>query len=339
MGLLGRYITILSFVVLALASSGDRAPEFQNCISACYSSRCLSPTSLPFFLQLTRWTCTDDCKYTCMHHITDKAIQYGHTVQQYHGKWPFWRFMGMQEPASVAFSLLNLWTHVYGARQVRQNIPSAHPMKSYYLTWAVVSINAWIWSAVFHTRDLPWTEKMDYFSAALAILYALYYTVVRLFHLYPLRRQRIVALPSDNHWRKPAYIGWSSICIFVYLAHITYLSLLDRFDYAYNMAFNVGLGMTHNLLWLSYSLPPSFSILRRFPHSLKSYKPPYAGDAALFVVLTTAATTLELADFPPLWRVIDAHSLWHLATGPITVVWYAFLVKDALDNGWREMKR
>jgi len=24
----------------------------------------------------------------------------------------------------------------------------------------------WVWSAVFHTRDLPVTEKLDYFSAA-----------------------------------------------------------------------------------------------------------------------------------------------------------------------------
>ena len=33
-----------------------------------------------------------------------------------------------------------------------------------------VSLNTWLWSAVFHTRDVGWTEKMDYFSAALLIV-------------------------------------------------------------------------------------------------------------------------------------------------------------------------
>ncbi|KAH7928150.1 Per1-like protein [Leucogyrophana mollusca] len=338
MGLLGRCTLILSLVVFTLASSGDRAPEFQNCVSACYADRCNPFTSLPFALRLARWTCTDDCKYNCMHLITDRAIQNGSPVQQYHGKWPFWRFIGMQEPASVAFSLLNMWFHLQGARLIRQKLPSSHPMKSYYLTWALVSINAWIWSAVFHTRDLPRTEKLDYFSAALAILYALYYAVVRLFHLYPLSRQRDTATEADRQWKKPVRLAWSSLCIVVYLAHVTYLSVLPRFDYTYNMGFNLGVGLTHNLLWLLYSLPPSLSILRQFPYSPKSYKAPFASKAAIFVVLTTGATALELFDFAPWGRILDAHSLWHLSTAPIAKFWYDFLVEDALDDGWRETK-
>jgi hypothetical protein len=34
------------------------------------------------------------------------------------------------------------------------------------------------------SADLPITEKLDYFSAVLAILSAFYYTFIRLFHLY-----------------------------------------------------------------------------------------------------------------------------------------------------------
>lgn len=29
-----------------------------------------------------------------------------------------------------------------------------------------MTVNAWFWSTVFHARDFPWTEKLDYFSAA-----------------------------------------------------------------------------------------------------------------------------------------------------------------------------
>lgn len=101
---------------------------------------------------MTRWTCTDDCKYACMHQITDRDIARGVQVQQYYGKWPFWRLLGMQEPASVAFSLLNLAAHVTGGREIVSRIPDGHPMKNFYFTSVAISCAAWIFSAVFHTR-------------------------------------------------------------------------------------------------------------------------------------------------------------------------------------------
>jgi hypothetical protein len=58
----------------------------------------------------------------------------------------------MQEPASVAFSVMNLIAHLYGARMVSRRVPNDHLMRRYYLNWAYVSINAWFWSSVFHTR-------------------------------------------------------------------------------------------------------------------------------------------------------------------------------------------
>lgn len=136
----------------AYGSAGDRSTEFQNCVSTCYGDHCHPWATLPLVLRLTRWTCTDDCKYQCMHMLTDKAVDLGQDIQQYYGKWPFWRFLGMQEPASVAFSLWNMWFHLQGARQVAQKIPKNHPFRGYYLTWAYLSVNAWMWSSVFHTR-------------------------------------------------------------------------------------------------------------------------------------------------------------------------------------------
>ena len=60
----------------------------------------------------------------------------------------------MQEPASVAFSLLNLAFHARGAQRVRHAVPEDHPMRWYYLAFAIFNINAWIWSAAFHTRGM-----------------------------------------------------------------------------------------------------------------------------------------------------------------------------------------
>ncbi|KAG6809973.1 hypothetical protein H0H92_013844 [Tricholoma furcatifolium] len=200
--------------------------------------------------------------------------------------------------------------------------------------WSYTSINAWIWSSVFHTRDLPITEKMDYFSAALAILYALYYTVIRLYHLYP--RQTRLTIPNLSESTGLAYKLWTFACVVAYVAHVSYLSILPRFDYTYNMVFNLLVGLTHNALWLLYALP--ISVFRRFPSQPKSYRPDYVYKAAVFVVLTTAATGLELFDFPPWGRVIDAHALWHLSTAPIALFWYDFLVEDSLDGSWRQQR-
>ncbi|KAI0355087.1 Per1-like protein [Trametes cingulata] len=329
---------LLAVASSVLASSGDRAEDFRGCVSLCESRTCegsLPAVSLPLALRFTGWSCTDNCKYECMHAITDRAILQNVRIQQYYGKWPFWRFAGMQEPASVLFSVFNFMAHAAGVRKIRAKVPEGHPMKRYYLFFAYVSMNAWIWSSVFHTRDLPTTEKLDYFSAALAILYALYYTVIRLFHLYPIERTRLTPAEPSSISKSTLLAAWTVICSCAFLSHISYLTLLPRFDYTYNMVFNLVIGMAHNLLWLCYSLPSRFSIIRRYAGRPRTYRPPHSNKPALFALLTTAATGLELFDFPPWRRIIDAHSLWHLATAPIAVFWYDFLVADACDEGWR----
>lgn len=152
MGRLFYTLLLVSFLATAIASAGDRSDDYQNCVKQCTFTLCKTPTALPLSLRMTRWTCMDDCKYTCMHDITTNYIASGRRVQQYHGKWPFWRFAGMQEPASVAFSLLNLWSHIRGFTKMRRQIPDGHPMKPFYLIWCLASMNTWIWSSVFHTR-------------------------------------------------------------------------------------------------------------------------------------------------------------------------------------------
>jgi hypothetical protein len=180
---------LLVIATTAYASSGDRSDVFQRCLDKCVRQSCTATATdtdgrrvrsdssssstrstssnntpgspvraqqpqqaLPLALRLTRWTCADDCKYTCMHTLTDLALESGVRMEQFYGKWPFWRVAGMQEPASVAFSVANLLLHVLGADWLRRGVHPAHPMRPFYLTWAYLSVNAWVWSAVFHTR-------------------------------------------------------------------------------------------------------------------------------------------------------------------------------------------
>lgn len=153
------YLLILLILVsTTLASSGDRLPEYQSCVSSCVSTSCSNSASLPLILRVTQWSCLDDCKYSCTHLVTDVLLARSRAegtdpkVHQFHGKWPFWRLAGMQEPASVLFSLGNLWIHVKGFKALRKRVPREHPLRSMLLTWSVLSMNAWVWSAVFHTR-------------------------------------------------------------------------------------------------------------------------------------------------------------------------------------------
>ncbi|KAI0263786.1 Per1-like protein [Gloeopeniophorella convolvens] len=325
--------------VPAHASAGDRSPEYQACLARCTRASCDPATGaplhppLPLALRLTRWSCADNCAYTCMHALTDLAAESGVRAQQFHGKWPFWRVLGAQEPAAAVFSFANLLVHVQGADWARRALPRAHPMRPFYLAWAYISINAWAWSTVFHTRDTRLTERLDYFSAGLAILYGLYMSAVRLFHLYP----GSAAFPSRRA-RRPLLAVWRAACALAYAAHVAYLALPPRFDYAYNVRASLAVGLAHHLLWLAFALPARATLFPRYAAAPRAYRPPHAGAAARGVLLLCAATALELLDFPAWRRAVDAHALWHLATVPLAVLWWDFLIVDAQDPAWRGVR-
>lgn len=136
----------------------------------------------------------------------------------------FIRVLGAQEPLSVLFSLMNLAVHVKYIPILSKKLPDVFPLKLVYLAHAFISANAWTWSALFHTRDKSFTEKMDYFSAGAAILSGFFFTVARLFRLAP---------------QDPRFALFLKICGAALTLHILYLSVSSRFNYSYNMTVNV----------------------------------------------------------------------------------------------------
>jgi post-GPI attachment to proteins factor 3 len=231
--------------------------------------------------------------------------------------------LGVQEPASVLFSLANLWAHAQGLRRLRRRLPAAYPPRAYYERFALVSCAAWTASAVFHTRDFTLTERVDYFGAGASVLYGLFYTVVRLGRLCPPTPPAGEAKPLPGAARSNRRLLlrlWTVLCAALYAAHVGYLTLV-RWDYGYNMAANVVVGVVQNFLWSAYSV-------RRW----RDTRRPWAVWPGLAVAWIMMAMGLELFDFAPLWGAIDAHSLWHAATVAPAVLWYNFLVKDGLDD-------
>ncbi|WFD25774.1 hypothetical protein MNAN1_000740 [Malassezia nana] len=250
---------------------------------------------------------------------------------QFYGKWPQLRLLGMQEPMSVLFSLLNLvvqlhaWFHVFP-----QRIPDTYPLKEVYLWQVRIGSMAWVASAVFHTRDVWWTERWDYFSAAAVLLSGLFFALARLFYLRP-----------DMQRFRQTLLG----CVGAWLLHVTYLLLRRRFDYTYNMTACLTVGIVHNVLWLLYAIAPH--LLERvrvllipapFHAGPPTLSTPQRQRLEMLVALMFLAPALEVVDFPPLLRLVDAHALWHCATIPLTYYWYQWLANDAREcvmmAGW-----
>ncbi|SLM39749.1 Per1-like [Lasallia pustulata] len=308
-------VALCSLILTVNASLGDHLPEFRECVSVCIDENCGHGNSVvPLHLRLLFWTCASNCDYVCQHIITDRRILRDppmlEPVVQYHGKWPFHRFLGIQEPFSVLFSLFNFLAHQHGLDKVRERIPVGYPLRKYYVAFGYFGLASWVFSMVFHTRDFGVTEKLDYFAAGASVLYGLYYTPIRIFRMdqrKPPVKQTLLRL-------------WTITCALLYVAHVSYLTLW-RWDYSYNMAANVAAGIVQNVLW------SWFSVTR-----YRKSKKPWAAWPGLIVAWIVMAMSLELLDFPPIRGMVDAHSLWHLGTVGPTIWWYNFLVKDAQQD-------
>ncbi|KAF2432797.1 Mn2+ homeostasis protein Per1 [Tothia fuscella] len=309
--------TALLLFGIANASLGDHLPEFRECVKVCKEANCGSdPTPIPLQRRILLWTCPSECDYTCQHITTHQRLTrdppYREPILQYHGKWPFHRFLGMQEPFSVLFSLLNFLAHDHGMSRLRDAIPASYPLRRYYILFGYFGLASWTFSMVFHTRDFGVTEKLDYFGAGASVMYGLYYTPIRIFRLDGGER-------GDR--RKSSVLRlWTVLCISLYVAHVAYLTLWS-WDYTYNMAANVACGIVQNVLW------SGFSIIR-----YARMKKIWAAWPGLIVTWIILAMSLELFDFPPWKGMLDAHSLWHLGTVGPTIWWYSFLIKDAQDD-------
>ncbi|KAM8837879.1 post-GPI attachment to proteins factor 3 isoform 3-T3 [Spinachia spinachia] len=257
----------------------------------------------------------------------------GYRVPQFHGKWPFTRFLCFEEPASALASLLNGLACLLMMLRYRSAVPRQSPMYRTVNAFSLVSLNAWFWSTVFHTRDTYLTEvtladrpdgglrrqtlcllhcdylfcfcdvlfqKMDYFCATAVILYSIYLCCVRTLGL-----------------RRPAASSMVGVLlILAFTAHVSFLTFVS-FDYGYNMAANATIGMVNLLWWLCWCWQNRGTL-------------PYWWKCGLVVVLLYGLALLELLDFPPMLWALDAHAVWHLSTIPVHFLFYSFLIDDSL---------
>ncbi|TNY20712.1 Per1-like-domain-containing protein, partial [Rhodotorula diobovata] len=290
-----------------------------------------------------------------------EGLPFGQQVQ-FHGKWAFHRldlshlplvpFLPLrlaalvlprfQEPLSVLFSLANLWAHWRGLATLRTlartaRMTEGRRLSRVYAAYAVSGCLAWVASAVFHTRDTDATERADYFLAAGTMLVGLWAAVVRLQGWYAPSSRGARVAPSQ---RRAAGV-WTLAVAAAFALHCTYLVRRERFDYAYNMQFNVVVALATIALWSAWvtrqaTLPTPSNFSRRqlssYPSARARFRAPHYLLPLFPLLALPALSALELLDFPPLGpgglRLLDAHALWHLSTVPVVRAWYAFLEKD-----------
>ncbi|XP_034839999.1 post-GPI attachment to proteins factor 3 isoform X1 [Maniola hyperantus] len=301
-------LLLLSLLVPSIScSDGDRSPFYQKCLQKCKNTNCTSDgvfTREAAKLQdswawLLGWGCEDECRYHCMWRTVQGYQERGYQIPKFHGKWPFRRILGVQEPASAFASVLNLLVHVHMYRKIIREFPIKDtPMVMFWHGFAWVCIHAWLWSTVFHTRDKFFTEFMDYACALSMVMSLLIAAIARIL----CSRGRAAAVTA------------AALLTLYYVEHARYL-YTGRIDYDYNMQVNVFFGVTGSLLWLLWSWYQYVAGSR------------YVWRLVAFTALSGMFLTMELWDFAPR-RGWDAHALWHLSTALLPALFYRFVIDD-----------
>lgn len=294
------YALLLSFVFYGLCSQGDYSLPFKKCMTQC--KRFFSVEKLSeeysfyypnlFIFRLFFWNIKDECKYQCMH-LCEFVRPTAPRPFQYFGKWPFYRILGIQEFFSVLFSLMNLYAHKHGYERARKVLYPSPMYKYYFLT----SCGTWISSAIFHTRDTPFTEFFDYAFAFASLLFALFIAIDRVF------------IKGKSYFLRQ----WIATAIILFWAVHYYKMVTISFDYSWNMTLSIIVAMMHSCIWLYWA----------YLHPMSYY--PFKIKIIAFCSLLTMASLLEMYDFPPFFKLIDAHSLWHAFTSFLVPLYWSFL--------------
>ncbi|GMH09043.1 hypothetical protein Nepgr_010883 [Nepenthes gracilis] len=121
-------VAFLSINHVLEASEGDAEPIYRACVEHCEKTGCVQSACFqhcnftsggwnhqePLYLRWKQWDCRNVCRYHCMLVREEERKKLGVKPVKYHGKWPFRRVYGIQEPVSVALSTLNLAMQFHG---------------------------------------------------------------------------------------------------------------------------------------------------------------------------------------------------------------------------------
>ncbi|KAI5964242.1 uncharacterized protein KGF55_002184 [Candida pseudojiufengensis] len=335
-----KIVILLLLVITPIqASRGDTLSEFTECLDSCDCS------TIPYKYKIILWSCSSNCNYYCQQLVTNQRTAKGYEMVQFYGKWPFVAIFGIQEFFSTLFSFGNFIVNYWNFKIIYKQFVINHDdeiktIYFQYLVLLVVSMIGWIFSIIFHIKDLSITETLDYFGAFAIILSNLNVIVVRYFELFRSDKRRVLRI-------------WQLFLVVTYLFHI--LKLLNYWDYSYNMKINMVFGVLAMIFWILHNLKVS-KLYRANEKLLKNSIQLIPFENKLQIKLNSIlkilqinnnlkhkiilnlpifnnlililGIILEINDFEPWFRLIDAHSLWHLLTMIPNLIWYDWNIWD-----------
>lgn len=169
-------------------------------------------------------------------------------------------------------------------------------MIKFWLLYAILGMNAWIWSTVFHTRDVRWTEVMDYLSAVTFVVLSTPVGIIRTLNLRTLPTQALAFLPSV-----------------IFLLQHYYYMLYIKFDYGWNTLSSILAGAIGTCFWIYW---------------IVKHKRKYSWRIIFTQVSLWLFASLEIFDFSPFYDLMDAHAIWHGSTIHLAFIWYHFVLQD-----------
>ena len=284
------------------------------------------PPEFTLAMRLTGWDCASDCKYRCMRTVVRVRAAEGLNTAKYYGKWSFERVLGVQEIVSCFASLANAAVHVWflpellrasaapaeaqaAPRPEARGATSVFPRRLSASLWfasGVVQTHGWLWSAVFHARDTPWTHAMDYGAANSIFFFAAFAATARTFAVVETRR-----LASA--------FACFALC---FVAHLRYVNRRQedgtKYHFQHNMAVMVCAAAYHWCLLVRWAF-----------FGKREGKRPGRNYLAACCLAWNACALAEVLDFPPVYGLLDAHALWHCGTPATVWLWYQFARRDA----------
>ena len=301
------YIWILiNISALVSASQGDSDAAYMICTVRCEASTCQDTNISRFGAGFPYWDCKNDCSYDCMQEITaDRSLQ-GYGPLKYFGHWPFLRLMGLEEPASMLFSFLNAVPYFISLiKAVHQNADEMqnHFMGYWLYAYYLISIETWLASAFYHSRKTELASLIDFASALFYLSYSLWLAVRRIWG--PQASSAKVTLTFTLF-----------ISLFAYRLSRMCAGLVSFDDH---MRVSISVAVFNVLTWLSWLI---FSTERIRGNGHYRYL------CLVSQLWFSLAALLELFDFPAIWGIYDAHSLWHAATIPLGFIWAYFWEAD-----------
>jgi hypothetical protein len=180
-------------------------------------------------------------------------------------------------------------------------------MDIWLVAYSLISMNAWIASTFYHAKKTTTATKYDFISALLFILFGLFLAIRRVFSSFSYYNAQVVS------------ILFLTIVIVWIVRSVKLLS--NKINYDNHMAFCITIVISTTLLWIYWIFFVENVLFKRIENKTKKKSLYYCLFCQIYLI---CAASLEIFDFPPFFKLFDAHSLWHAATIPLGFFFFFF---------------